>query len=386
VLNAAPTGELSVSTIPVSALFQAGIDSYTDEIRLGAERSAALIASFARMRDARVALSLSGGHDSRMCLAASMYAGAPVVIRSNVRHIKDFSVVSALAQRFSFDVNNSITSGKGTPVHQLERWAISNMGIYDPLHAPVNLPNPAVLNISGTGAEMFKGNYGWRKIATIAKLVPDVGMAFRNEAERGIANLGISPDDPFGSEWHYLGYRNAIHAGRSTMSSLLGIRPFMQKRLVGLSRSPLNVFHAPKKGAPSIVTDLMIALNPSLAAEPFDVDAKNLSWDFIDQRIAAIGQIDSVFPYTISGSPNDDVPGLPNSFIDRITRQAFKSRFRAGPIAACVDEGWQKLPLKLQETYRRHQQLATQEISEPVSATALPSMAAGKLISFCLAD
>ncbi|MCB1484855.1 MAG: hypothetical protein KDJ17_08175 [Hyphomicrobiaceae bacterium] len=389
-LSATAEGDMTVERTPARHLFQNDIRNYSDEIRQGAERSVALISTFLHIPDARVTLALSGGHDSRVCLAAALKTGGTIGIRSNVNRPEDLAVALALGEKFGFDVNKkmagkAIIADRAIPQHQLERWFFSNAGLYDPLYAPVSGRDLSLFNISGTGAEMFKGNYGWRKISAVARIVPEVGKAFRRDAEHGLEILGIDRADPHGSEWHYLGYRNAIHAGRSTMLSLLTVRPFLQKRLVGLSRSTLNAFPAPKKAAPSIVTDLMIVLNPQLAAEPFDTEAKNLSREFIEERTRVLGSVGQIEPYTVCGNPLDDMLGFPHGFVDRLGHGT-KSRLSSESIAKFASEGWQKLPQELQEGFAGLLSMVEQDLAEPIYAASRPSMAAGKLMAFCLAD
>lgn len=263
-LTASPDGRIAVKIKPARELFKTGLLSYFDEIRRASERAVAVISTFLTVPDALVELALSGGQDLRMCLAAVMQADhrSQVRIMTNKSRLDDYRIVLELQKKYGFALNAPVAANlSARRGHRLERWFFSNAGIYDPLHAAANFPDRRVLNIGGQGTEIYRKNYGRRSIETVSLKVPDVGEAFRNQAERGISLMGIDRKDIYGSNWHFLGYRTSLHSGRSTLSSLVGIRPFMQKDLVGLGYSSSNAFSAPEKGAPSMVNDLTTVLS-----------------------------------------------------------------------------------------------------------------------------
>jgi hypothetical protein len=404
-LSAHHSGTLSVSTIRAREFFSQKPGSYVEEIRSAASRSAALISTFLAINDAYFDLNLSGGQDSRACLAAVLRAGAMRRIRvvSNLGRPEDLAVAMTLGKTFGFDLNPP-PGAKGVESinsHPMERWFLSNAGIYDPLHG--GTPKSAMLfTIGGQGAEMCKGNYGWRTIAAIAKGIDgngqrrtlsfarralDVAEAFRREAESGLEAIGIEKDDPIGSEWHYLGYRNAIHSGRSTMVSLIDVRPFLQRSLIGLSRSDVNEFRTPKKGDPSIVTDLMIILCPELATIPFDKGDKNMTSHFVADRARYLGEVRQFEPYTVVGSPEATRAGLPDDFRD-LVRFSNETRggFKGSRVSKLAEMGWDAVPRALREVFLPKWELVRDGLEDPVTASTPVAMSAGKLMTFCLAD
>src|SRR5699024_1310341 len=123
-----------------------------------------------------------------------------------------------------------------------------------------------------------------------------------DQAGRSIQKIGIPANHEGGSEWHYIAFRNALHGGRATLSSDYVARRAAQIPLIGLSRSPLNDLPAPRKAAPSVVLDSLIVLNPDMALSPFDDPRKNVSSEYVNQRLARLGgplAAEGITPYSI---------------------------------------------------------------------------------------
>lgn len=295
---------LTLSTVPLAEEFAPGdASTYSESLKESARSFVSLIDALAGTGFEALKLSVSGGLDSRVCMAAALLspnarqAAVLNCINKSKQHSVDYEVVSELSERFHFSLGSRVPEVPAKPrtrsiKDNLGFWFIASSGAYDFMVAPSYYSVASdSFTVGGHGAEAIKGNYGWRSIGTIADKIldPSLSDAFRQQAEQGISSLGIAPDSAVGSEWHYLAYRNAIHSGRISTVSMAGFRPFQMRKLVGLAHSSLNPFPLPGKGKPSIVNDLLIAMHPEVAGHRYDDPHKNMPSDFIQGRLKAIG-------------------------------------------------------------------------------------------------
>lgn len=143
-------------------------------------------------------------------------------------------------------------------------------GMYDPLlrsFSRLVQYSRLVFSLGGHGAEVYKGNYGWRSIAMLSSSIKKDSFAV--QAIKGLASIGVDCDVPCGSEYHYLAYRNPLHSSRGSILSL-GMRPLLQKSLVSLSYSCANRHPRPAKNRPNIVTDMLLSMGQEFVATQFD--------------------------------------------------------------------------------------------------------------------
>jgi len=211
----------------------------------------------------------------------------------------------------------------------------------------------------------------------------DVSEAAYREASQGLQAVGVPADSPWATEWHYLCYRNAIHFGRS---SLLNINPLMQRDLAGLSHSSLNAYPAPKEGSPSIVTDLLIALNPDMAAMPFDDPKKNMASSYVQERSRFLGRVGNTEPYAIVGDPYAVNTGTPQMFNKLAAARDFKGNFTPDQMTQLVSRGFDAIPQEIKHAYRMPLYLVENELGLPAYATSWHRYTAGKILDFLLAE
>lgn len=306
-------GTVHLDPFDAPAYFEGTVESHAQAVTEAATRMVRSIKTYAATGGI-VSLSLSGGTDSRVCLAAALAAdiGDSLHIGCMPNNKLDLEIAESLSQRFGFPLNepSDLVRGEEVRNHVSAGWAALSMGIYDVLYMPRNRRYRPVpfFNIGGHGAEAAKGNYGWRSIQSVGMPAPALV-----QAERGLEALGVAPDDRWGAEWHYFGFRNAIHGGRAILSNQYVARPAAQIPLIGLSRSEHNEFPAPARGQPSVILDSMIKMSPDLAIHRFDDARKNNSFAFITERTNALeGTLDSasLAPYEIVGDPMADPPPL----------------------------------------------------------------------------
>lgn len=311
---AIPGSKLAVSFVDASCredvlqyqdFYESQVDSHSEAISLTAQRMVATFKTYDAL-GAAVAVALSGGTDSRLCLAAALKSGMTKNIKfgCNDNGSPDYSVAENLGKHFGFELNAPLevrsTLGGND---QTALWATGSLGIYDQLYAPRTYRkfDNILFNVGGQGAEISKGNYGWRKIQDIG--MPDAACA---EAYDSLKAMGVDPDGEWSAEWHYIAFRGAIHSSRGSVTNDYLSRPVAQLPLIGLSRSSYNEMKAPRGWAKNIVQDVLIKIYPELANLPFDVPSKNLSSDYISERLKKLGgplNDKLVQPYQIIGNP-----------------------------------------------------------------------------------
>lgn len=417
-----------IEKILVPDLFFNHMNDYRETLLEGARRIASLVATMPRIPESHTTVDVSGGTDSRLMLAAALMQPDPKIFTflTSKTQLKDYAVAQQLAKRFKFTYG-SMKAAKKVFSGQLPNWFLSSAGIYDPLQAPSSAPLETTISIGGQGAEVYKGNFLWRSLSAmtpdkvghaaeiqryvensalalaprkhflvkrfnkyIGRLEPKVGIkisdAVYREASKGLHSVGICPENPWASEWHYLCFRNAIHSGRSTMRSLLGVRPILQRELVNLSYSKLNYYPAPKNGSPSIVTDLLIALNPDLAMMPFDDPNKNLAASYVSERSRFLGRVNQNEPYSIIGEPKSVNSGTPAFFLKLVSTRWFEGNFSPDAIKKLAIDGYDSIPETIKSDYELPRLIIQNELPSRITGSSWHCTAAGKLMAFLLID
>lgn len=305
------SGTLEELPCDLRAFYTGAFESHAEAI---AESTTRMVRTFKTYAEAGglVTLGMSGGTDSRVCLAAALAADIGDALHisctnnaTRAHDVKDYAVAVALSEEFSFPLNrsNSLINGTLRENDVLAGWAATSMGVYDALYSPAKFRRRKVpvFAVGGQGAEISKGNFGWRQLSSIT--MPPESL---DQCHRVLEAIGIGRDDRWGSEWHYIAFRNALHGGRGILSSDYIARPAAQIPLIGLSRSPLNELPAPRKNAPSVIVDTLIKLNPELALRPFDNPQKDISHAYATERLERLGgplEVDSLTAYRTFGTP-----------------------------------------------------------------------------------
>lgn len=283
------SNEVMERRLNIPAFYSDAFIDHADAVTRSATRMVRTFKTYAST-GGLVTLGLSGGTDSRLCLAAALSAdiGDSLHVACTNNQTPDYSVACRLSDELAFPLNrpNPHVQGRLVQNDLAAGWAARCMGLYDALYMPKAFRerDRAVFSVGGQGAEVAKGNFGWRRIGDI--MMPLESLA---QCRRGLEAIGVDPDDRWGSEWHYIAFRNAIHGGRAVLSSDYVARPAAQIPLIGLSRSTFNDLPAPRKNAPSVVLDVLIKLNPQLATRPFDESRKNVSEAYVSERLRRLG-------------------------------------------------------------------------------------------------
>lgn len=388
---------------PLPELFS-DIDSepYGEALKDSARRFVSLIDALAGTGLEALKLSVSGGLDSRVCIAAALLSPAArqasvlSCINKSQQHATDYQVVSELSERFAFPLGSRSAGAPQKPrtrsiKHNLGFWFLASSGAYDFMVAPAYYSVVSDgFTVGGHGAETIKGNYGWRSVGTIADKIADplLAQAFRQQVEYGISTLGVEANSTVGSEWHYLAYRNAIHSGRISSVSMVGFRPFQMRRLVALAHSRLSPFPRPPKGSPSVVNDLVIALQPDVAGHRYDDPHKNMTHDFIQERLKAIGgplSAADITPFTVLGDQSKVSSGFSGIFKRMAEEDGLWTDAARGRIVELATAGHSKATdLGLGEVYGPVHAEAMAKLADASIPLNFTRGAAGKLLAFHL--
>ncbi|KZL25128.1 hypothetical protein PsAD37_02314 [Pseudovibrio sp. Ad37] len=365
---------------------------YEDTLRNAAQNMIGFIWGIHQHESLSSTFNLSGGLDSRTVLAAAIHLHdkkSEIDIKSNIDRPNDFAIAKQICNKFNLSLNNnfSVYEGDNEKVERLANWYLCNAGTYDPLHSPAAIKSSGLkFEFGGHGAELYKGNYGWRSVNQIGKkLQSHIYEAFLSQSQTGLMRGGINAMHEYGSEWHYLFYRNSIHAGRSTMTSLHAARPLLNKNLVSLTYSPINPWQAPGKGQWSIVNDILVYLSPTLAVLPFDDERKNMSNEQVTSRHNHLGSLRKIEPYKIVGQPKKFAGKPLPCFLQLASQKGFSGGLQEEKLARLCR--LDMVPSELQEHFSHLLIEAEKKFHSPEeykAASKAPSVAVGKLLSMHL--
>ncbi|MFJ5108354.1 MULTISPECIES: hypothetical protein [unclassified Glutamicibacter] len=299
--------------------------SYEQSLREYTVEYVSLLSSLASLGPARVNMAVSGGLDSRVNIASvtlseELKSQAKITCQNSApQHQKDFEVVAELAEIHELPLNRQMPNAATRKIERVENplglWYLSSSGLYDFMVLPDRIVTEhPTFNIGGHGAELAKGQYGWRSMSQIHRTIKNknVADAFYAETEVAMLEMGIDFDDPIASEWHYLGHRNALHSGRFVTTSMIGVRPFMNRKLVGLARSESWKGTVRSGKSLGVIHDIISLISPQMASHRYDDDRKNISSPEVDARLSTLcGRIhpDEIYKFEIEGSADEVVNG-----------------------------------------------------------------------------
>lgn len=341
----------------VPELFGQHGHDYAAEVRQAAVRIGSLVHTVASLGPEHARLALSGGKDSRICLAAALLSP---VARERARftctntaeqHRRDFEVVSALSSEFAFPLGaREPTADRSTELWRVANpvalWYSDNSLSYFALKLqPYALRAKGKFAIAGYGSELYKGNYGLRPLTavveSIARTQPMVAESVNELCEEVLQEVGVDPSDHLGAEWHYLVLRNALHGGRFVPVTKFGLRPLQQRNLVGLSKLHPAQYPEPMTGPTGIPDDLLALLSPALAARPFDRPAKDRSVEDVVERLRELGgpvSAAELTTYRILGSAKDVSVGPAAALLHLVDQDRLQGGLNRAVLGPLVDE------------------------------------------------
>ena len=416
-----------VKSSDLKQTFAVKFDKYEQAIRDAATRMAQSTMSLLDIDDVMIKFGLSGGLDSRVILAAILQKPElleNISISTNVHPSRkgDFEVVDKLSKLFSFEFNDAAKISRQRKKYSLKiekvadrfaLWVLSCMGLFDMMYLHDSYwPEPNIIDMGGHGAESIKGTFSSmkfehyikpKKISTKAKFsrkgfrhmreakdANTVHDAIRSELSNTLATNGIDLDGEAPIQWHYLCYKSPIANGRFLDCSAIGIRPFIQHSLFALSISDINPFKHVKRGEPTMLHDMLILLNPDLAAINFENEKSNISDEYIQSRLEALGgplKLSESEPYTIYGTINKMKNGPPSTFLRMVKHDFLDNESDIEAILCALELSWEKITDKeVKAAYLPAYETAKERLGDPEYYPPSAGTPAAKIISLSLLD
>ena len=408
-----------VKSVNLKGFFSVEFDTYKDAIRDAAAKMAQSTMSMLHLDDVMINFGLSGGLDSRIILAAILQKPElfeKIVVKTNTHPSRkgDFDIVEKLADEFNFKFNDDEKIKSHKRKYSLKTikiedkyalWVLSSMGLFDMMYLhDAYWPNPHIIDMGGHGAETIKGTFAWTQFSEYIYKPTYVGSALRlfkdirqirfkrkrrwmieREIGGGLRSSGIDLSSPGSMQWHYLSYKSPIANGRFLDRSSIGIRPFIQHSLFALSVSEINPFKQAKKGDPTMLHDMLIILNPELAAIDFESKKSNISEDYIQSRLEALGgrlQLSDRQPYTIFGKVSDMENGPPQSFLKMVPRIFVEDEDVKTCILKTMESVWSSIEDDaLRKVYQSAYDTAKERLTDPDNYPPSAGSPAAKIIS-----
>ena len=406
-------------------LFKCEYTHYTSALRNATMQFAERIHAIANLDDVLVNVAISGGLDSRVILAALLSDSIDldhIDFKTNTHPTRagDFAVVERLSQRFGFNVNDPDKARNHRRKHGLQLtkmndraalWVLSSMGLFDMTYFHDSyFPHPYIIDVGGHGAESMKGTFSAhvfsdlikRKEVTKKALFSRHGLrhirkakkankrhdSIHSELSTALASCGIHLDEPGSFDWHYLSYKSPIANGRFLDRSAFGLRPFIKRDLFALSVANINPFLNAKSAAPGMVHDMLILLNPELAGFEFEHSKNNISQEYIDSRLEALGgplDLSNIRPYTAYGSLKDLTNGPPDTFVEMVEHCFPAHDSDKASILAAMEHVWSSLTdPEVISAYQVAYDTAKERLLDPDTYAPNAGVPAAKIISLVL--
>ena len=416
-----------VKSANLKQAFAIQFENYQLAIRDAATRMAQSTLSLLEIDDVMIKFGLSGGLDSRVILAAvlqkpELLENISISTNAHPSRKGDYDVVEKLSKLFSFEFNNPEKIRNQKKKHSLKvekiddrfaLWVLSSMGLFDMMYLHDSYwPEPHIIDMGGHGAESIKGTFSPmrfehyikpKKISTKAKFSRKgfrymreakeaniVHDSIRSELSNALATSGIDLDEYASIQWHYLCYKSPIANGRFLDCSSIGIRPFIQHSLFALSVSEINPFKQVKRGDPTILHDMLILLNPELAAIDFENEKTNISKEYIQSRLDELGgplQLSKSEPYTIYGSIGEMKNGPPNTFLKMVKHDFEENESDIQSILGALERSWENITDKeVKAAYLSAYETAKERLEDPDYYPPSAGTPAAKIISLSLLD
>lgn len=247
-------------------------------------------------------LGLTGGGDSRAILGAVLLTeeGRSRSVFSTARvgswNDRDFEVSSRLADEIGFHLGPE--PGIRPPTKRmpdsLRLWYANNIASYHPIaQSNLAIMKPGYFSTSGHGGELFTKFFGPRSLQSIEGSVrnanPLWGEGFGRLTREFCDLTGLDFSAPHSAEWHYLAFRSPIHGSRGTSLTKFSLHPLMDPRIAGFNKvlgaRPISALDRPVNP----VADMTIIADTRLASFEYDKPEKNLTHDYISDRLRELG-------------------------------------------------------------------------------------------------
>jgi hypothetical protein len=214
--------------------------------------------------------------------------------------------------------------------------------------------------------------------------------AIQQEMSDGLKSSGIDFVESGALQWHHLCYKSAIHNGRFIDRSCIALRPFLQRNLYALSRFEHNPFLTSSEGEATMLHDMLILIDPELAAHPFENPKNDVDSDYIKGRISVLNQEISfvdIEPYAIHGSVMDIANGPANAFMSMVQDFDIGDEDQRTAILSKLEVCWQKIAgTGLGKIYESAYELARERLEDQNCYLANAGTPAAKILALSMVD
>ncbi len=413
--------------IPLKRLFSVDFQNYTEAIRDATIKMAQSTMSLLHIDDVLIKFGLSGGLDSRVILAGILQHReklSKIAIRTNPHPSRknDYEIVNKLSKIYDFSFNDDEIIEMHQEKFSLEKkeikdrfalWVLSWMGLFDMTYFRNKYWNhPFVIEMGGHGAETLKGTWTTKNLESLNLKIDKSGtedevnesrnryLSIHSEMQKTLQSGGIDLDEYGSLQWHHLCFRSPIQNGRFIDTSAIAIRPFIQQRLYALSISDINPFKGDKHkiwnlehsklNEPTLLHDMLILLNPELAAIDFENSKYNLTDEYIEFRLNELGgkiELDVAENYSIFGTLNGLKNGPPDCFVNIVEHKFEHNMSDLDSIANFMQLVWGNISdPEVKSAFRPAYEMAIDRLSNPDAYVPNAGTAAAKIISLSLID
>jgi len=396
--------------------------SYPLALAKSTRRLFSTIMTVLHLPDAHIQLGLSGGLDSRLLLALlrrnpSAMSRVSIITNTHSSRQCDFDVVTQLSESFGFEFNNDkaeMNEHLRNPLVRSEQianpfglWVLSSMGIFDMMYFHGSFwVHPNVIDLGGHGAETVKGTFStkslsdylhrmrvtrhfWKKLPSLRRNWKRWNSIYQ-EMSSTLRSSGVDMEEGGAIQWHHLCYKSAIQNGRFIDRSCIALRPFLQRSLYALSRSEHNPFLTPGEDEATLLHDMLILIDPELAAHPFENPKNNVDSDYIKGRISALNtdiSFDDIEPYAIHGSVTDIANGPANAFMSMVQDFDIGDEDRRAAILLKLEVCWQKIAgTGLGNIYESAYELARERLADMDCYLPNAGTPAAKILALSMVD
>jgi hypothetical protein len=172
--------------------------------------------------------------------------------------------------------------------------------------------------------------------------------------------------------------------------SSIAIRPFVQKNLFALSISDINPFFEVKSGEPTILHDILILLNPELAAEEFENENSNISKEYIQSRLEYLGGqliLSDTEKFKVYGAVSDMRNGPPTTFLNMVRHDFGNEEDVERTILETLKRTWSNVTDEdILSTYASTFEIAMERLTQSEPYLPNAGAPAAKIISLSLLD
>lgn len=412
-----------INEVDIKKLFFWNEEDYVISLRQVATEFVQSITSIAKIPKLQLNFGLSGGLDSRAILAVllsnhEILTNTRITTNEHPSREEDYIIVEKLSEKFGFEFNQNLKTKTHLEKHNLRLrkiedpfslWILSSLGIFDMMYLHNSYWNrPHFVEIGGHGAEIIKGTFAHTKLTDLIYKNSYISFSrnlFTNfvknkharrklnrinkEINNALSSSGINTNELGVFQWHHMCYKSPIQNGRFLDRTMLGFRPYIQKNLCSFALSKTNYFRFSKQSAQNIIHDLLIILNPDLAAEEFENQKYNVNKKYIEERLVELGgkfEFDKVSHYSIYGDLEEILNGPPDVFLEKSNGVLEYSEDMKSSILKNMESIWGNVSRKNKLIYKDAYKLAISRLTAETPYIPNAGSPAAKIISLILLD